>query len=97
VYLFLAFFWLVVGVLAQIYWTDLEPRAYIPVNRTIVGFLFFALFSFNYMRWRMARLRQQVLQEANEQSSRPRRADPPIGATFDSNPPDVQKKDPPVA
>jgi len=33
VYLFLAIFWLIVGVFMQVFWTTLQPLAHIPVDR----------------------------------------------------------------
>src|SRR6516162_2678986 len=100
VYLFLAFFWLVVGVLAQIFWADLERHAFVRVDRGIGGFIFFVLFSYNFIRWRMARVRQQAPHLANEPPPRPRRRDQPIDPTFDfsdSRSEDDRKKDPPAA
>jgi hypothetical protein len=100
VYLFLAFFWLVLGVLAQIFWADLERHAIVRIDRSIGGFVFFVLFSYNIIRWRLARVRKDAIYEPNETPSRRRRADQPIDPTFDisdSNPQDDKKKDPPVA
>ncbi len=100
VYLFLAFFWLVVGVLAQIFWADLERHAIVRIDRSIGGFVFFVLFSYNILRWRMARVRQKALDEHHETPPRRRRADQPIDSTLDfsdSKPQDEKKKDPPVA
>jgi len=99
VYLFLAFFWLVVGVLAQIFWADLERHAIVRIDRTIGGFVFFVLFSYNILRWRMARGRQEAIDEHNDPPPRRRHADQPIDSTFDfsdSDPQDEKKKDPPA-
>jgi hypothetical protein len=99
VYLFLAFFWLVVAVLLQIYWTTLEAHAFIPVDRSVAGFACFVLFSYNFIRWRMSRVREQARQEADEPPPRPRHSDQPIDPTFDFSDPrseDEQKKDRPA-
>jgi hypothetical protein len=99
VYLFLALFWLVAGVLAQIFWADLERHAIVRIDRSIGAFVFFVLFSYNIIRWRMARVRQQAIHEANEPLTHGRRADQPIDPTFDfsdSKPQDEKKKDPPA-
>jgi hypothetical protein len=99
VYLFLAFFWLVGGVLAQIFWADLERHAIVRIDRSIGGLVFFVLFSYNIIRWRMARVRQEAIDEHNETPPRRRHADQPIDSTFDfsdSKAQDKKKKDPPV-
>jgi hypothetical protein len=83
VYLFLACFWLVVGVLVQMYWTTLQPRMLIPVDRGVMGFIFFVMFSYCFIRWRLARIRQQAIEEANEPPPRPRHAEEPIDPAFD--------------
>ncbi|MBI3823027.1 MAG: hypothetical protein HY289_10170 [Planctomycetes bacterium] len=84
VYLFLAFFWIVVAVIVQIYWDVLKQHAFIPIDRTVMGFIFFLLFSYNFLRWRMARSRQQQWEQIpQEPPPRPRVVDPPPDATFD--------------
>jgi hypothetical protein len=95
VYLFLALFWVVVAVVLQIYWDTLVRHAYIPVDRNFVSFACFVLFSYNFIRWRMARLRDQARQEALEPPHRPRREYDP---TFDfSDPKPEDKKSEPEA
>ena len=59
-YLYLAIFWLVIGVLVQIYWDTLEEHANFRVDRTLMGVVFFVLFSYNLIRWRMRRMIQRV-------------------------------------
>lgn len=99
VYLFLALFWFTVGVLVQVFWRDLEGHAFLPVDRNVAGFAFFVLFSYNFIRWRMGRLRERAIREANEMPPRPRRRDEPIDPTFDFSDPNAQdkpRKDPPA-
>ena len=82
-YLFLAIFWLVVGVLIQVFWTTLKPLARIPVERETMGFICFLLFSYSLVRWRMVRMLQRA-REVPDLPRRPRhRAEPPIDPTFD--------------
>ena len=78
-YLFLACFWLVVGFVIQYYWTTLQPRMLIPVDRSAMGVICFILFSYSFIRWRMQRVRQQAIEDAKEPPPRPRVIDP----TFD--------------
>jgi hypothetical protein len=99
VYLVLALFWLGVGVLVQIFWRDLEGHSFLPVDRRLAGFGFFVLFSYNFLRWRMARVREQAIREFHEMPARPRRREEPIDPAFDFSEPnaeDKQKKDPPA-
>src|SRR2546422_1074578 len=63
-YLYLAMFWLVTGVLVQIFWSELAPLAQFPINRNMMGAVFFVLFSYNFIRWRLARAMQQARREA---------------------------------
>jgi hypothetical protein len=58
-HLALAVFWFVTGVLVQIYWSSLQPMMNIPLNRETMGFIFFALFSNNFLRWRFERSRMR--------------------------------------
>ena len=90
-YLGLAIFWLVVGVLIQVFWTTLQPRAHIPVDQTAMGFICFLLFSYSFIRWRMMRMLRRSRDEAAEPPRR-RRAESPIDPTFDFTDP----KEPPV-
>jgi hypothetical protein len=83
VYLFLAVFWLVVGVLIQVFWETLQPLARIPVDRTAMGFICFLLFSYSLVRWRMVRMLQRAREESNEPRRPRRRAEQPIDPTFD--------------
>ena len=69
--LFLAFFWLIFAVVVQYYWDVLEKHAFIPVNRTVMGFIFFILFSYNFIRWRMRRTQQQWQKVEDEPRPRP--------------------------
>jgi len=97
VYLYLAIFWLVVGVVAQIFWEKLQPMAYIPVDRTVLGFIFFVLFMYNFMRWRMRRMMQQANTDAGEPPPRPRVVNREYDPNLDFTKPDDDKKtDPPA-
>ena len=69
-YLVMAGFWLIVGVTAQFYWEDLRPLMNIPVDRTVAGVVFFILFSFNFIRWRM----QRAAQRHDSEEHSPRRS-----------------------
>ena len=98
-YLYLALFWLVLGVLAQIYWDTLQPHAYIPVDRPVFGFIFFVLFSYNFVRWRMARMLRQSQEDTSAPPPRPRVIHREYDPTFDFSKPDAEKKtdgDPPT-
>jgi hypothetical protein len=67
-YLCLAIFWFVSGVLLQYCWTDVAPFLQIPGdrNREIMGVIFFVLFSYNFFRWRMERMLRRAKEEANK-------------------------------
>jgi hypothetical protein len=97
VYLFLAFFWIGVAVVLQLYWETVVRHAYIPVDRNVVSFVCFVLFSYNFIRWRMARIRDRVQQEALEPPPRPRRIEEydPTFDFSDAKPADAPKKDAP--
>jgi hypothetical protein len=92
VYLGLAIFWFVVGVLIQAFWTTLQPRAHIPVDRSAMGFICFILFSYSFIRWRIMRMLQRSRDEAAEPRRRRHRAESPIDPSFDFSDP----KEPPV-
>jgi hypothetical protein len=92
VYLILALFWLVLAVVLQIFWETLREHAYIPVDRSIVGFVCFVLFSYNFIRWRMARVRAQAYEQLNAPPPpRPHREYDP---TFDFSDPQEKKSEP---
>jgi hypothetical protein len=54
VYLFLALFWLGIGILLQVFWESISEFAHIPVNRTSVGVFCLILMSYNFLRWRLS-------------------------------------------
>ncbi len=92
-HLFLAFFWIAVAVVFQIYWETLQRHAFIPVSRNFVSFVFFVLFSYNFIRWRMARTRRQAREDAEEPPPRPQLADRKPDPTFDFSKPDSKDGD----
>jgi hypothetical protein len=84
VYLYIAFFWLGVGAVLQIFWFDIEPtlrNSHFTVDRSLLGLLCFVLFSYNFIRWRMARMLQRARQKDDDPPRR--RADQKIDPTFD--------------
>lgn len=95
-YLFLAFFWLSLAVILQYYWDTLERHAYIPVHRNVVSLLCFVVFSYNFVRWRMARVRQRTIEQAQPLPPRPRviRAPDPTFDFSDPKPEDGHEKKP---
>ena len=55
-YLCLAIFWFVVGVLLRIYWQDVQAFLHNDsFNPNVVSFVCFVLFCYNMIRWRMMR------------------------------------------
>jgi hypothetical protein len=64
VHLYLAIFWLVIGFICQFYWDTLQPRMYIPVERSTFALIFVVLFGYNFMRWRMTRLAEKVADDS---------------------------------
>ncbi len=97
-YLILAICWLTVGILVQIYWDTIGPAAQIPVDRVVMGVIFFVLFSYNFFRWRMQRALHRA-REAQEMElpPRPRVIHREYDPTFDFSKPDDEKpKDPPA-
>ncbi len=93
-HLCLALFWLVTGVLVQIFWNDVKPHAYIPVSREVMGVIFFILFSYNFIRWRMARMMQRTDDDTTE-PPRPKVIHREYDPTFDFSK-DEKKDEPPV-
>ncbi len=77
-YLFLALVWLIVGVLVQVFWTSLQPIMRIPIDRTLVGIIIFVLFIYNFIRWRLARMRV-------EQPTKPRFPTRIVEGEYDPN------------
>ena len=88
VYLFLAFFWIAVAVVFQVFWETLERHAFIPVPRHLVSVLFFVLFSYCFIRWRVTQVMQRTHVEDLEPPPRPRVVDPEPDSTFDFSKPD---------
>jgi hypothetical protein len=82
-HLILAIFWLVAGIIVQIFWTTLSQLMNFPVSRELMGFIFFVLFSYNFIRWRLARIRQPVDDDTSA-APKPKVIDP----TFDFSKPD---------
>ena len=82
-YLFLAAFWLVVGVLIQVFWETLQPLARIQADRTAMGFICFLLFSYSLVRWRMVRMLRRAREEPDLPRRHRHRAEQPIDPTFD--------------
>jgi hypothetical protein len=101
VHLFLAFFWVAVAIVLQIFWETLQRHAFIPVHRNVVSVFCFVLFSYNFIRWRMERSQRQVDQDATELPPKPRVVHREYDPTFDFSKPDAEKpkddekKDPP--
>jgi len=58
-YLYLALFWLILGVLMQFFWDDLQRHAFVRIDRSLAGFVLFVLFSYNFIRWRLSRIMEQ--------------------------------------
>lgn len=88
-YLYLALFWFVIGVILQMFWTTIVQHAYIPVDRTTVSFFCFLLFSYNLVRWRMARAMARAQEAAHEplRTRRPiREVDPDLPKFEDETP-----------
>jgi hypothetical protein len=94
--LILAIFWLVVGCVIQLFWTTLKPHMYIPVERGTMGVICFILFSYSFVRWRMARMLQRAKEEPDEPRRPRRRAEPPIDPTFDFSDRKTEDDRPPV-
>jgi len=107
-YLYLAIFWLVVGVLLQVYWDVVAPYSLLPPDRTrpVMGAIFFVLFSYNIVRWRLARAMEQARREAEAMAHPPPKHATPVEydpafdfskpSVVDEKPADEAKKDPPA-
>ena len=92
VYLILAIFWLAVAVVLQLFWETLKEHAFIPVDRSLMGFICFIMFSYCFIRWRMARTRAQAFEQTNlPPPPRPRREYDP---TLDFSEPQEKKSEP---
>jgi hypothetical protein len=96
VYLFLALFWLGVGILLQVFWESFAQFAHIPVERTTVGVFCFILMSYNFMRWRLAHMMNNRRLRANAPSNErrePREYDPNLDfSQADHDQPDKPKR-----
>jgi hypothetical protein len=95
-YLCLAIFWVIFAVVLQIFWDTLKEHMLIPVDRSVVGFVCFILFSYNFIRWRMWRMQEKWQHEADEPPPRPRvhRDYDPTFDFSDSEPAEEKKKPP---
>ena len=91
-YFVLALFWLVVGVVTQVYWTDLRLHMFVPVSREMLGVIFFILFSYNFVRCRMARMMRRTDDDTTE-PPRPRVIHREYDPTFDFSKPEAEPKD----
>jgi hypothetical protein len=80
VYVTMAFFWLFAGVLIQIFWTDLQPRMMIPIERGLMGIFCFIMFTYCFIRWRVDRSQSRIHEMNDDPPPRPRREYDP---TFD--------------
>ncbi len=89
-YFYLACFWFIVGVLAQIFRADLEPV--LGEQRiNVMSFLCFVLLCYNMIRWRMTRALKQALEKANEHRERARHVEREPDPTFDFSKDDEKK------
>ncbi len=83
-YIGLAIFWIVVGVILQVFWDTLKERAWIPIDRGLMAIICFIMFSYCIFRWRMARALAAAQEGSKEPPvPRPRRA---YDATLDFSP-----------
>src|SRR5438309_10530375 len=83
-------FWLVIGAGYLLFWPDItsNPRAAGTMrDRMPIAVFCFALFSYNFFRWRMGRLHERARREAEQLPPRPRRAGEKIDPTFDFSDP----------
>ena len=71
-HIYLAIFWFIVGVVVNVYWETLEQHRFVPVSREIVTFACFVLFSYNLIRWRLARSYARSQEELPTLPPRPR-------------------------
>ena len=67
-YLYLALFWLSVGIILQVFWEGISEFAHIPVSRMVVALFCFVLMSYNFTRWRIA----QIMRNAEQKLSEPK-------------------------
>jgi len=72
VYLYLALFWLGVGIILQVFWEGISEFAHIPVDRMVVGLFCFILMSYNFTRWRIAQMMKKTERKLSEPSTRVR-------------------------
>ncbi len=93
-YLVLAIFWLVVGLILQVFWTTLQPLARIPADRTTMGVICFILSLYCFVRWRMMLALRRARHVDEELHWRRRDAVRRIDPTFDFSDPqsDDEKK-----
>jgi hypothetical protein len=87
-YLYLALFWLSVGVTVQVFWEPISQHAMIPVSRTMMGAIFFILFCYNFVRWRMGRVLNQIKRDAEEPPRRRTHPNAEYDPTLDFSKPD---------
>ena len=88
----LARIWVAVAVVVQIFWDVLKEHSFIPVDRTVMGLIFFILVSYNFIRWRTARMQDRWEKVDHEPPPRPR-VKQPIDPNFDFS---DEKKEPPA-
>lgn len=72
-YLYLALFWLGVGIVLQVFWESISAVAHIPVDRMVVAFFCFILMSYNFTRWRIAKMMNHAQQKLREPRPHARR------------------------
>jgi len=92
VYLFFAFFWVVVSLVILIFLPDVADIPFIAISpqlRMWAGGFAWVLAGWNIVRWRMARIRRQVDEEARQAYTpvRPRRHHEPPNPDFDFSDP----------
>jgi len=73
VYLYLALFWLAVGILLQVFWQSISEFAQIPVDRMVIALFCFVLMSYNFTRWRIGQMMKKAEQKLSEPAPRARR------------------------
>jgi hypothetical protein len=66
VYLYLALFWLGVGIILQVFWESISTLAHIPVDRMAVGLFCFILMTYNFTRWRIGQIMKRAEQKVRE-------------------------------
>ena len=65
-YLYLAIFWLIVGIILQVFWEIISKLAHIPVDRMVVALFCFILMSYNFTRWRINQLMSRAERKLSE-------------------------------